>query len=90
MAAQRGPSGALAAQVAVRRARDRVAVLEDALGEAFEPCREVGGLVLRVGRRDRLVGALEQQVGDFDSRRAVAQGGERVDDPLRVVLALDQ
>ena len=40
-------------------------------------------------RRDRLAGALEEAVGDLDARGAVAQRGERVDEPLGRVVALD-
>ena len=34
-------------------------------------------------------GRVEQAVGDLDARRAVPQRGERVDQPLRLVVACD-
>ncbi len=68
---------------------DGVAALEHALGEVGEALGERGDVAGGEGRADRGVGPLEERVGDLDRGRAVAQGGERVDDPLGRVVALD-
>src|SRR5690349_12230738 len=41
------------------------------------------------GRRDDRVGTLEEVVDDLDLRRAGAEAGERVDEPLQPVVACD-
>ena len=68
---------------------DRVAALEDALGEVGQLLGERGDVLRREGGGDGRVGALEEGVGDLDGGGAVAQGGEGVDDPLGGVVALD-
>ena len=85
--AHRRPARAVAAQLAVRRVRDREAAVEQIRGEAGESFGERTRVRERGGHR--LVGALEEAVGDLGARRAVAQGGERVDEPLGRVVALD-
>ena len=68
---------------------DLVATIEHAAGQAGEALGERRLVGRRERARDRLGGALEEAVGDLDARGAVAQGGERVDDPLGRVVALD-
>ena len=68
---------------------DRVAAFEDALGEVGQLLRERGDVLRREGGGDGRVGALEEGVGDLDGGGAVTQRGERVDDPLGGVVALD-
>ena len=89
VAAERVAAGAVAAQLAVRGLRDLVVVVDDAVGELAERVRQLRRVVRAVNGRDGLVGALEQAVRDLDRGRAGPQRGERVDEPLGLVVAGD-
>jgi len=61
VAAERVAAGAGAAELAVRSVRDRVPVVQDAVGEVCQGGREVGRVLGGVERRDRLVRRLEKK-----------------------------
>src|SRR5262245_12263401 len=80
VAAERVAARALAAQVAVRRGRDRELVVEDAVGERADAVRELRRVVLAVGGDDRLRGTLQEAVGDRRPGCPGSQACQRVDE----------
>ena len=89
VAAELLAAGTVAAELAVRRVRDRIVLLDDAAGERQEAVGELGRVGRAEDRGDGLVGLLEQAVRDLDGLGAGAEGGEGIDDPLCLVGAGD-
>ena len=88
--AERVPSRALAAQLAVGALRYRPLRPEHPGGQTEQRVGERRSVGLVERRGDRLRRALQQAVGDLDARRPGMQRGERVDHALRGVGALDE
>src|SRR5215208_5536001 len=86
---ERAAARAVRAELAVRAVGDLVALVEHASGERDDLLGE--GVRVRggVAPDDGLAGALEEAVGDVDAWGAVAEGGERVDDALGGVVAVE-
>ena len=88
--AQARPARAGRAQPAMRDLGDRVRAGQQRRRGVAQLALERLGVGLLVADHGRLAGALEEEVGDLDGRRARAQRGERVDAPLRGVVGLDE
>src|SRR5215218_3873780 len=87
--AERAPAGAGGAELAVRAPGDLVALVEHAAGERDDLLLEGARVGSREAADDGLARALEEAVGDVHARGAVAQRGERVDDALGRVVAVE-
>jgi len=72
----------------VRCVGDRIVVGENAVGQRLDARDDVRRVLGGERPQQRLVRAFEQAVGDLDARRAGPEGGERVDQLLRLVVAL--